>query len=469
MMQKRITSRMSKQDTSKHERYKSSYKANDYYWGVGIELETYLQFDTPNPMNAWAIHTNHKRERYSVDYFTGLQPEYKDHLKKLFPDGLSSLPLYMNSHSFQHTDVLGNHRTTYAKVPKPNPAFTETIHETLCKANPSVFKDKYKINYTYDGDTIEFMTQDFYKATVKGAVSELIREKKLYLDALNKADLFPDLGALKYPVANEPFVTFLTNEKNVAIFNNGTYHLNFTLPTLLDAKKQPANVTLFIQQHKAAIRYIQYLEPLLLAVYGTPDPFSKVSDKFSKASQRCAVSRYIGIGTYDTNAMKPGKILQIDRKSCRQAKNDFWWYTTYTKDSCYVPLEEIGIDINFNKHGAHGIELRFFDWFPEEKLEEIMTILVHVLDVSLKYGCPDDPTVCPIWNGLVVKVLQGGDVVLTRGEYEMYARIFRLNNPVFLCWLFKAPFSKPNTVTKVWKDIVKAVKKVKGPCSNVMI
>lgn len=83
MMQKRITSRMSKQDPSKHERYKTSYKANDYYWGVGIELETYLQFDTPNSMNAWAIHTNHKRERYSVDYFTGLQPEYKDHLKKL--------------------------------------------------------------------------------------------------------------------------------------------------------------------------------------------------------------------------------------------------------------------------------------------------------------------------------------------------------------------------------------------------
>jgi len=55
MMQKRITSRMSKEDPFKHERYNRSYKANDYYWGVGIELETYLQFDTPNPMNAWAF------------------------------------------------------------------------------------------------------------------------------------------------------------------------------------------------------------------------------------------------------------------------------------------------------------------------------------------------------------------------------------------------------------------------------
>jgi hypothetical protein len=161
--------------------------------------------------------------------------------------------------------------------------------------------------------------------------------------------------------------------------------------------------------------------------------------------------------------------MQIDTKTCPQAKNNFWWYTTYTKDTCYLPLEEIGSDINFNKHGAHGIELRFFDWFPEEKLEELMKVLVHVLDFSLKYGCPDDPTVCPIWNGLVVKILKGGDITLTRGEYDMYSKLFRLNIPSFLCWLFKTPFSKPNTATKVWNEIATAVKKVKGPCSKVMI
>jgi hypothetical protein len=460
---------MDKNSTTKHERYSSYYKPNDYYWGIGIELETYLQFDMPNPLRERAIYESHKPERYSVDYFSYLHSEYKDLLKQLFPEE-GCVPLFMNAHSFQKTDLSGNHITTHEAVPKPNPAFRgETIHETLCKLDPEVFQDRYKVNYTYDGDTIEFMTQHFYKTNIRLAISELVREKKIHLDALNKANMFPSLGSLSYPKRNEPFVSFLTNRNNLAIFNNGTYHFNFTLPTQLNAKKEPANMRKFIMQHKAAIRYIQYLEPLLISIYGTPDPFSKVSDKFSKASQRCAVSRYIGIGTYDTNEMKPGKILHIDTKTCPLAKNDFWWYTNYTKTSGYIPLEKIGADINFNKHGAHGIELRFLDWFPEERLEEIMTFLVHVLDASLKYGCPADPTVCPIWNGLVVRVLKEGNVTLTRGEYEMYSSLFRLNVPTFLCWLFKRPSYMPNTVSNVYEEISKAVKKIKGPCVKSML
>jgi len=461
---------MSKVDPTKHERYKNYYKANDYYWGIGIENETYFQFENGSTMKARDIHENHKAERYSVDYFNGLDPKYKELLKELFPNDSYSIPLFMNSHSFQQTDLKGNHKTTYEKEPKPNPAFQgKTIHEILCSLNPSVFQDTFRVKYTFDGDSIEFMTQNFYKTTVRQTIQELVREKNVFLDALNKANLFPLLGRIQYPTRNEPFVSFLTNNDNISIFNNGTYHFNFTLPTQLNNKKQPANITKFILEHKSAIRYIQYIEPLLIAIYGTPDPFSTVSDTFSKASQRAAVSRYIGIGTYDTAAMKPGKILGIDTKTCPQAKNDFWWYTNYTKDSSYKMLPEIGADINFNKHGAHGIELRFFDWFPEEKLEEVMTFLVHVLDASLKYGCPDDPTVCPIWNGLVVKVMKGGNITLTRGEYDMYSKIFRLQIPTFLCWLFRKSPSNINNVTNVFNEIKNAVKRIRGPCSKLML
>jgi hypothetical protein len=461
---------MEKLNPTKHIRYLSYYKPNDYYWGIGIENETYFQFNEPNLLRERAIYESHSPERYSVDYFVGLNSQYKDLLKQLFPEGTHAIPLYMNSHSFQKTDVKGNHVTTYEPDPKPNPCFSgETIHQTLCKANPAVFKDKYTINYVFDGDTIEFMTQNFYKGTVKSTIAELLAEKKIFLEALNQANLFPALGSLSYPKRNEPFVSFLTNRKNLAIFNNGTYHFNFTLPTQLNEKNEPVNMTKFILQHKAAIRYIQYLEPLLLVVYGTPDPFSKVSDKFSKASQRAAVSRYIGIGTYDTNAMKPGKILKIDTKTCPQAHNNYWWYTSFTKDSYYKPLDEIGADINFNKHGAHGIELRFFDWFPEEKLEEVMNLIVHVLDASLKYGCPADPTVCPIWNGLVVRVLIEGNVTLTPGEYEMFSNIFRLNFPTFLCWLFKRPHTKATNVESLLGEIRKSVSKIKGQCSKRML
>ena len=68
------------------------------------------------------------------------------------------------------------------------------------------------------------------------------------------------------------------------------------------------------------------MEPLIISIYGTPDPFSYIVQSknsinqdiinnsllFSSCSQRCAVSRYISLGTYDTTIMKIGKLLVDD-------------------------------------------------------------------------------------------------------------------------------------------------------------
>lgn len=471
----------SKTALDKHKRYKSQYKPNDLFWGIGIEIETYLQFKNGANTKIKDIYDNHKRERYSVNYFSTLNENYKNALKLLMPDSnpTYTIPIYMNSHSFQRTDLSGNHETTYEKVPQPNPKFKgKVLHDILCEINPAVFNDKYKINYTYDGDTIEFITQNFYKATVKDAIKELCDEKKEYLDALNSAfelkGLYKELGPVMYPLKNEPFVSFLTNRKNIAIFNNGTCHLNFTMPTKLNKYMTPENPNLFIKQHKAAIRYIQYLEPLLIAVFGTPDPFSKVSNRYSKASQRCAASRYIGIGTYDTEKMPTGKHMSINVKESGFSNNKYWWYKKYTDQSDYTELGEIGLDINFNKHGihgTHGIELRFFDWFPEEILEEVMTFIVHLLDVSLKNGCPDDPAICPIWNGLVVKILkEGPNVKLSEDEYLMYDKLFKLiprRSGLLQCFFPKIIPSK--CAKDLYRDIEEIILKENGPCCKYML
>ena len=223
-------------DPDKHTRYLSAYKPNDYFWGLGIENETYLQFSRMYSHPTTGIYTNHKPERYSVNYYVGLDPEYKNHLKELFPICKThyQIPIYMNSHSLQKTDISGNHKTTYEKVPKPNPKFLgKTIHELLIEFNPSYFKDKYKVNYTFDGDTIEFMTQNYYKTNIKQLTEELVKEKAQFLEELNIAfkslNIFTEFGPLLYPARNEPFVSFLTNRANLAIFNNGTYHINITL------------------------------------------------------------------------------------------------------------------------------------------------------------------------------------------------------------------------------------------------
>jgi hypothetical protein len=54
----------------KHMRYKSMYKQNELYWGLGIEEETYLQFTKPINVASSILTTCHAAERYSVKYYS---------------------------------------------------------------------------------------------------------------------------------------------------------------------------------------------------------------------------------------------------------------------------------------------------------------------------------------------------------------------------------------------------------------
>jgi hypothetical protein len=453
-------------DPEKHERYNEQYKSNELFWGIGIENETYFQFSEPAKLSPEFIYNNHKPERYSVNYFVSLDPEYKTHLKLLYPNTQAThdIPIYMNGHTLQKTDLSGNHQTLFSKGSPPNPHYSGTsLLDVMFATNPSIFKDKYKVNYTFDGDTIEFMTQRFYKTTIQASIAELVFEKALFLQALQdvfaKNNLYQSLGTLHFPKRNEPFVKYLTNMENVASFNNGTYHLNFTIPTQLGSDAKPINPKEFVAQHKAAIRYIQFLEPLIIALYGTPDPFSEVSPKYSKASQRCAVSRYIGIGTYNTDTMETGKILTLDIDTIQGASNDFWWYKQFHKTSNYLPLPKIGVDINFAKHGVHGIEIRFLDWFPENRLHRLMETIVYLLDFSLSKPSISNPAHSRIWNDIVVKCLTSGrKTVLTQTEFDFYRQIFKIPN-------IKSDLS----VVQVYAIIEHFLRQTKGPCVSYMV
>ena len=57
-----------------------------------------------------------------------------------------------------------------------------------------MFENNFDKAYLFDGDTIEFMTQNFYKATIQGVVDELTRVKKNFMRALNS---LPREGILK--------------------------------------------------------------------------------------------------------------------------------------------------------------------------------------------------------------------------------------------------------------------------------
>jgi hypothetical protein len=445
----------------KHMRYKSMYKPNELYWGLGIEEETYLQFTKPIFVAAPILRTAHTAERYSVKYYTTYKPSYKEAFAEIFKDnpGFYPLPLFFNSHSFTKMDTNGFHMTTYEKVPKPNPKFSgKTFFQLLESYNPvsscclrrkKKFIDVFNTTCIFDGDTLEFMTQDFYKAKVRNVISELICSKKELLESINEyirtSGVFKDKGLLMYPELNPGFAIYHSNPKNVTMFNNGTYHINITLPTMLGSKDingipRIVDVKTFREKHKIFIRLIQWLEPVIIAIYGTSDPLSKVSDKFSKGSQRCAVSRYIGIGTYDTVNMPTGKIVTVPISEIRGSDTDFWWYKVYHSTSGYEPLNELGMDISYRKHYNHGVEIRFLDWFPETMLKGLIDFYICLADASLRCEMPENPVMSPVWNSLVCDILTNGvNTSVCQKTLALYRKLFgiQLENISLISELYK--------------------------------
>jgi hypothetical protein len=436
----------------KHMKYKDKYGENEIFWGFGIEIETYLQFAKPVYVATPVLKTARKPERYSVNYYSSYKPETLVQMEHLFPDasGFAPLPLLLNCHSLTKADRHGQHLTTYEKVPKPNPKFSGcTVFEEMQDFCPRLFRDEHEVGFTFDGDTLEFMSEDFYRATAEDAIEDIVMKKKGFLSAFNKflvdRRVFLDKGPVIYPLRNHPFAIFHTNQRNVGMFNNGTYHVNITLPTRLGKKATDGSPTMkepakFKMQHRACIRVYQWLEPLLVAVYGSPDPFQGCS----AGSQRGAMSRYIGLGTYDTDAMPEGKIVTVPINQLRGSDQPFWWYKVYHATSGYQSLEQLGMDINYRKHFLHGIELRIFDWFPEERLQELSDVLVYAAQASLLHANVVEPVMNRAWNNLMVGVLREGTAYKPSVEEISYLEfVFLIGLPrTSVGELYKALYSR---------------------------
>jgi hypothetical protein len=424
-------------ELEKHRQYKTYYGENEVFWGLGIEEETYLETTKPIHVAAPILRTAHKRERYSVNYYESYKPETLGTIGQLFTDisGFYTLPFFFNAHSLTKMDVKGRHATIYQKQVKPNPAFSgKSYFTSLQEFSPDFFVKEFNKSFTFDGDTVEFISQDFYKANVFKVIKELLKTKGRFLKGLNRFckehKIFRQYGTYSYPSKNPGFAVFHSNPTNIAIFNNGTYHINITLPSLLGAKTPEGIPTLlepenFKKQHKNCIRMLQWMEPLWIAMYGTDDPFPNGS----RGSQRCAMSRYIGIGTYDTSKMSEGKIVTIPTKFIRGSAEPFWWYKVYHEKSAYTPLKEVGLDICYKKHYLHGIELRIFDWFPEEKLYDLIRCIVYAAEASLLHNEILEPQLSKVWNDLVVRVLQEGQLCEIRAE-EMAIYDYLLGIPL---------------------------------------
>ena len=95
----------------KHERYGSSYKRFGWFWGLGVEHETYLITSQTRRLTSFDAATM-KPERYSVNYYKN----YKEEPLRLAlaealvaANGCMTVPVLLNCHSLTNCDVFGEH------------------------------------------------------------------------------------------------------------------------------------------------------------------------------------------------------------------------------------------------------------------------------------------------------------------------------------------------------------------------
>jgi hypothetical protein len=430
-------------EIDKHKKYKNKYKQSDLYWGLGIEHELYLEFDNKKNITENEFLNNHKHERYSIAYYNNYKKDYLDEAFKnyynSYRETILSIPVLLNSHSFTKTDKSNNSKTLYTKNTEPNSSFEgKTLIEFL-EEKDTYFKDND--SWLFDGDTIEFINNDFYNIQLNYVLEEIKNSKKIFITKLNnifnKNNIYTEFGSIQFMKNNNPFACLMTNFNNISMFNNGTLHFNITLPTLLDDNCNIKNKEKFILEHQKYIKLIQWLEPLIIAVYGSPDPFSNISNytnskKFSGCSQRNIISRYIGLGIYNTDNMDCGKILTQKINEIPMNNLDYWWYNKFHENSAYNKLEEIGLDINFNKHFNHGIEIRFLDHISDEKLiYKCFEFLIYLADFILETNIElVNPIINKDWNNFLYNVMINGKLYnLSDKEIKIYEKIFKIKIP----------------------------------------
>ncbi|WP_409416600.1 hypothetical protein [Flavobacterium sp. PS2] len=430
-----------------------------YYWGIGLENETYLQFEDPLIVSGEFIQEKIGFEKYSIDYRKCYKPEsLAPILKKAF--GLNEsykISRMMNSHSLEKLDINYQHKTLspikplidtengeVIAEPLENPDYLgKSIMELFLEDQPyniqSMITQRNKTmgSVHFDGDSIEFVTKYFENRTIADSCKELKATKKLFIDKINESRVLN--GKLNFPDYNNGLNMFMTNQENLVLFNNGTYHFHITLPSLTEDSRI-VDYNEFEKTHANAIYLLQWFEPFFIATLGSPDIMGVISDtysmdkKFTLGSMRNAMSRYIGVGTYN-KAMPKGKILtyKVDdfRKLLKFEKEEnVWWRDQVEADMEYEMLSEVGLDFNQEKMYQSGFEFRSFDEFPAQYLNDVLFSIILICEHSLNLPDVQWGHDSKAWNNLVFRTLKTGYLTeINEDEKNEVLNLLQVLNP----------------------------------------
>ncbi len=397
---------------------------NNYYWGIGLENETYMQFEESLLVSGAFIQEKIGCERYSIDY----RKCYKSGnlalvLESLDKDKNFKISRMINSHSLDKLDINYQHKTlAFTKPLIDNPEYLgKSILEVFLEDQPyniqSMLTQKNNPmgSVNFDGDSIEFVTKYFENRTISDSCEELKATKKLFIDKINQSSVLPE--KLNFPKYNIGLNMFMSNQENIVLFNNGTYHFHITLPTLTE-NSRIVDYPKFDETHSKAIYLLQWFEPFFIATLGSPDIMATISKKyqlnetFALGSMRNVMSRYTGVGTFN-KAMAKGKILTYQVEEFRKLlkfnkEENIWWRDQVELALGYELLSDIGLDFNQEKMYQSGFEFRSFDEFPSSYLNDVLLAIVLICEHSLNLQNVMWGHDSIVWNNLVFKSLKNG-------------------------------------------------------------
>ncbi|MNJ83619.1 hypothetical protein D3C87_10410 [compost metagenome] len=431
-------------------------KANQkhkYYWGIGLENETYMQFEESLIVSGAFVQEKIGCERYSIDYRTCYKSGILANVLETAFDKNKTYKVsrMINSHSLDKLDLDYQHKTlATTKPPVDNPEYHgKSILEAFLETQPyniqSMLTQKNNPmgSVNFDGDSIEFVTKYFENRTIPDSCDELKATKKLFIDKINESSVLN--GTLNFPSYNIGLNMFMSNQENLVLFNNGTYHFHITLPTLTE-NSRIVDYPGFDKIHSNAIYLLQWFEPLFIATLGSPDIMGVISskyhlnEKFALGSMRNAMSRYTGVGTFN-KTMAKGKILtyQVDefRKLLKFDKEEnIWWRDQVESDLDYELLSDIGLDFNQEKMYQSGFEFRSFDEFPSTYLNDVLLAIIVICEHSLNLPDVSWGHDSVVWNNLVFKALKNGYLTeVNETEKQEVLDLLQLNS-------FKAEFDE---------------------------
>ncbi|AEA43271.1 hypothetical protein [Fluviicola taffensis] len=424
---------------------KANQKQN-YYWGIGLENETYMQFEESIIVSGAFIQEKIGCERYSIDYRTCYKSGGLEHLLETAFDKTKNYTVsrMINSHSLDKLDLNYQHKTLATTKPVvDNPEYLgKSILENFLETQPyniqSMLTQKNNPmgSVNFDGDSIEFVTKYFENRTISDSCDELAATKKLFIDKINESAVLN--GKLHFPNYNIGLNMFMSNQDHLVLFNNGTYHFHITLPTLTE-NSRIIDYPGFDKTHSNAIYLLQWFEPFFISTLGSPDIMDTISkkhnlnEKFASGSMRNAMSRYTGVGTFN-KAMAKGKVLTYNvdefRKLLKFGKEEnIWWRDQVESELDYELLSDVGLDFNQEKMYQSGFEFRSFDEFPATYLNDVLHAIVLICEHSLNLPNVTWGHDSVVWNNLVFKSLKYGYLTeITKEEKKEILDLLQLSS-----------------------------------------